>query len=349
MPSIPLPSATKIIPQDKNSAIFVIEGLYPGYGVTIANSLRRILLSSLSGTAVIGVKIKDVDHEFSTIPYVYDDVVSIILNIKKIRFKMYESGVYQATLKAQGERKVKASGIRLPSEIEIVNGNSHVATLTDKRAELEITFYIKEGLGYELAEEHADDPALKEVGILKIDSIFTPVVASTFSVENMRVGQRTDYNRVKLTIQTDGTITPKEAFEKSMVIFIDQLQAVQKIEEPIKEPFVYERMREGLRPVYGIRSVERKSKKREAEREVKPELMEMQKEGKVISGRSSISHLKLTSRIEKIMLKKKIKTIGQLSKKNEQDLIKIDGIGEAAVKEIRRKLGKLGFLLSAHV
>lgn len=334
MLSLPSPSATKIVFHSKNSAKFVIEGLYPGYGVTIANSLRRILLSSLPGMAIIGIKIKDVDHEFSAIPYIYEDVVSLILNLKRVRFKAYESNAYQGKVKIQGAKELKAGDFNLPSELEVINPDLHIATLTDKRAELEITIYVKEGLGYELADEHANDPILKDVGTLKVDSIFTPVVAASFSIENMRVGERTDYNRINLDIETDGSITPREAFEKSILTLIDQLQTVQKIEEASIEK--------------ESKLVESKISKKAkgSKEEVEPDEEGSSKKD-TISGRSSISHLKLSSRIEKILIKKSIKTLSQISKKNQEELMQIEGIGEAAVKEIRRKLGKAGFLLAS--
>ncbi len=332
MLSIPLPSATKILSHKKNSATFVIEGLYPGYGITIANSLRRILLSSLPGMGIVGIKIKDVDHEFSTIPYVFEDAVSLILNLKRMRFKAYEGNSYQAMVKIQGEKELKAGDFKVPSELEVINPDLHIATLTDKRAELEISLFIKEGLGYELAEEHASDSSVKEVGILKVDTSFTPVVAASFGIENMRVGGQTDYNRINLMIETDGSITPKEAFEKGILIFVDQLQALQKLEDP------------SSKEISSIKNIAKVKENMGDKDEVTGD-EEEKKSG--ISGRSLIAHLKLAPRIEKVLIKKKIKTISQLSKNNEDELMKLDGIGEAAIKEIRRKLGKVGFLLTS--
>lgn len=314
--------------------MFVIEGLYPGYGITIGNALRRVMLSSLSGSAIIGVNIKHVDHEFSTAPYILEDVMTILINLKKIRFMVHESGSYQGTLKATGERKITAKDFKIPSELEIINPDAHIATLTDKRAELFLTIFIKEGLGYEFGEDHAGDPLLKEVKTLKIDSVFTPITKTSFSVENMRVGQRTDYNRVKLMVETDGTITPREAFEKSIAILLDQFQTVHSISKDKQEKENVEKI---------SKSKGQKSSKAAAQK-IKGQAKDEAKEsGKSL--RSSISHLKLSSRIEKILLANNVKTIGQVVKSNEAELTNIDGIGGMAVKEIRRKLGKLGFLL----
>lgn len=335
MLSIPLPDKTKIISQEENAALFIIEGLYPGYGVTLANALRRVILSSLSGAAIIGVNIKHVDHEFSTIPYVFEDVMTLLLNLKRIRFKVYESGSYQGTLKINGERKVTAKDLKIPSELEIINPEALIATLTDKRAELSLTIFIKEGLGYEFAEDHANDLLLKEVKTLKIDSIFTPIVKTSFSVENMRVGQRTDYNRVKLLVQTDGSITPQEAFEKGVTILLDQFQAIQSIgkDSPEKELKTTKLQSASKMKAQSMRDILEQGKK------------ESKESG--ISVRSSLSHLKLSSRIEKILIASEIKTIGQIARSNENELMAIDGIGSMAIKEVRRKLGKLGFLLGS--
>jgi len=332
MLSIPLPNETKIIPQGKNSALFILEGLYPGYGITLGNALRRVMLSSLSGAAIIGVNIKHVDHEFSTAPYVFEDVMTILLNLKQIRFKVHESGSYQGTLKVTGEKNVTAKDFKIPSELEIINPDAHIATLTDKRAELILSIFIKEGLGYEFGEDHAGDPLLKEVKTLKIDSVFTPITKISFNVENMRVGQRTDYNRIKLTVETDGTITPREAFEKSIVILLDQFQTIHSISKGTKESEDTGKSSKSQKAS--------KAKTTKAQSQTKEEAKEAG-----ISARSSLSHLKLSSRIEKILLANNVKTIGQVVKSSEGELTTIDGIGGMAVKEIRRKLGKLGFLL----
>ncbi|MBI3274328.1 MAG: DNA-directed RNA polymerase subunit alpha [Candidatus Colwellbacteria bacterium] len=332
MLSIPLPNETKIIPQGKNAALFIMEGLYPGYGITLGNALRRVMLSSLSGAAIIGVNIKHVDHEFSTAPYVLEDVMTILLNLKQIRFKVHESGSYQGTLKATGERKITAKDLKIPSELEIINPEARIATLTDKRAELFLTIFIKEGLGYEFGEDHATDPLLKEVKTLKIDSVFTPITKTSFNVENMRVGQRTDYDRIKLMVETDGTIAPLAAFEKSIAILLDQFQTILSISKDA-------RGKEGLAKASKGQKL-LKAKMQKIQSQAKDETKES-----AISTRSSLSHLKLSSRIEKILIANSVKTIGQIVKSNESELTGIDGIGGMAVKEIRRKLGKLGFLL----
>jgi len=215
---IPLPLQPKIIEKKDNEAVFEIEALYPGYGVTIGNSLRRILLSSLSGAAITRVKIKGIQHEFSTIPRVFEDVISIILNLKQLRFKIYTDEPQKGRLKVKGEREVKGSDLELPGQVEIVNKDAHIATLTDKKAELEMEIQIEKGLGYVSSERRKKEKI--EIGQIPIDAIFTPIQRVSFKVENMRVGERTDFDKLFLEIKTDGTITPEEAFFQASEILV---------------------------------------------------------------------------------------------------------------------------------
>lgn len=210
---IPLPSKPKIIKQQGNQAVFEIEGCYPGYGITLGNAFRRTLLSSLPGAAVTGVKIKDIQHEFSTIPHIQEDVIGIILNLKQIRFKTHGEGPFNISLKVKGEREVKASDLKLTSDIEVVNKDAHIATLTDKKAELEVEIEVSTGLGYVPVEQHKKEKL--EIGMIAVDAVFTPIVRVNFEVSNMRVGERTDYNRLTLDIETDGSISPLEALTQA--------------------------------------------------------------------------------------------------------------------------------------
>jgi DNA-directed RNA polymerase subunit alpha len=217
---IPLPQKPKIIKKEKNKATFEIEGLYPGYGVTIGNALRRVLLSSLEGAAVTQMKIKGVSHEFSTIPGVLEDVITIMLNIKQLRFKMIGEEPQRASLKVKGEKEVKGSDFELPAQLELVNPDCHIATLTSKNAKLEMEILVEKGVGY-LPRERKRKEKL-EIGVIPVDAIFTPVKRVAIRTENMRVGERTDFDRLFLEIETDGTITPEEAFLKASEILINQ-------------------------------------------------------------------------------------------------------------------------------
>jgi len=208
---IPLPSPPKIIKKENNRAVFEIEGLYPGYGITISNTFRRVLLSSLEGAAITQIKIKGVSHEFSTIPGVLEDVITIILNLKKIRFKSFTKEPQRIILKEKGEKKVKAGDFDVSSELEIKNPDTPIATITAESTHLQIEAIVETGIGYQSVEQR-ELGKQESVGMMPIDSIFTPVKRVSFEVENMRVGKRTDFDKLKIDIETDGTISPKEAF-----------------------------------------------------------------------------------------------------------------------------------------
>lgn len=215
---VPLPLKPKIIEKKGNYALFEIEALYPGYGVTIGNSLRRVLLSSLPGAAVTQVKIKNVPHEFSTIPGILEDVVQIMLNLKQLRFKIYTKEPQRAILKVKGEKEVKGSDFEIPAQIELVNKDCHIATLTNKKAELEMEIQVEKGIGYSPRETRKKEKL--EVGTIPLDAIFTPIRRVAFRVENMRVGERTDFDRLFLEVETDGTISPQEAFFQASDILV---------------------------------------------------------------------------------------------------------------------------------
>ncbi len=215
---IPSPHQPKIIEKKENMAVFEIESLYPGYGVTIGNSLRRVLLSSLSGAAVTQVRIKGVQHEFSTISGVLEDVITIMLNLKQLRFRMHTEEPQKATLKVKGERKVKGSDFKLPAQVELINKNIHIATLTTKSSELDFEIKIEKGIGYQPRELKKKEKL--EIGVIPLDAIFTPVKRVSYRTENMRVGERTDFDRLFLTIETDGVLSPEKAFSEASEILL---------------------------------------------------------------------------------------------------------------------------------
>ena len=227
---IPIPLQPKIIEKKENWARFKIEALYPGYGVTIGNSLRRVLLSSLPGAAVTQMKIKGVPHEFSTIPGVTEDAILIMLNLKQLRFRIYVEEPQKARLIVKGEKEVKASDFELPAQVELINKDAHIATLTAKSAELDMEIQIEKGIGY-LPREAKKKPTVHtqttvptqeklEIGVIPLDAVFTPVRRVSYKVENMRVGERTDFDRLFLEIKTDGTITPEAAFFQASEILV---------------------------------------------------------------------------------------------------------------------------------
>lgn len=216
----------EVVSEDDTAGVFDIKGLYRGYGLTLGTALRRVLLSSLPGAAITQVKIKGVGHEFTTIEGVTEDIVEICLNLKKVRFDIAseELGYNEpilVTLKKKGEGKVTAKDIDAKGSISVTNKEQHIATITSKNTELEIELMVERGLGY-VASEEFKSGALP-VGVIQLDALFSPVRKVNFSVENMRVGKSIDFNKLRLSIETDGGIKPKEALEKAFVILNNHL------------------------------------------------------------------------------------------------------------------------------
>jgi len=231
MQTITSPQAPKYTEVAQNHGKFEILGCHPGYGTTLGNALRRVVLSSLAGAAARSVKIKGVSHEFSTIDGVMEDVVQIILNLKQVRFKLHgsdENEVVKVTVKSKGEGAVTAGMIKVPSNVEVVNPDQVIATVSDKKTELEMEIEIDRGLGYVPVESRERDDE-REIGVIAIDAIYTPVKRVNYEVENMRVGKRTDYDKITLEIVTDGSITPTEAFEKSVAILVGQFTSLTQV------------------------------------------------------------------------------------------------------------------------
>lgn len=217
----------KKISDDGIAGVFYIEGLYTGFGLTLGNALRRALLSSLPGAAITQVKIKGVGHEFTTIPGMAEDVVELSLNLKKARFKFFADEPQVLTLKVKGEKEVKAGDIKTNSQVEIVNPELHLASLTDKKAELEMELTVEKGLGYLPSADRKVERLA--IGTIVLDAIFSPVTKINTSVENMRVGEKTDYNRLNIEIETDGSISPSEALRKTADVLKDHFNKVSAV------------------------------------------------------------------------------------------------------------------------
>lgn len=229
MQKFSLPQQPKIIKKEENSAIIEIDSLYPGYGTTLGNALRRVLLSSIPGSAITTVRIAGVDHEFSTMSGVLEDVIHVLLNLKQIRFKLYKEEGVTIKLSVKGEKKVTAGDFTVPGgEVEIVNPDLYIATLTDKKSNLEIEAEVSLGVGYEPIERRRKDKL--QVGSIAVDAIYTPIRKIKFSVENMRVGDRTDFNKLVFDIETDGSIRPEVAFKKAVDILDEHIKIIGGIE-----------------------------------------------------------------------------------------------------------------------
>ena len=317
--TIILPTKPKILSEEDFSGTYEIDGLYPGYGHTLGNSLRRIILSSLPGSAVTAVKITGVSHEFSTISGVKEDIITILLNLKRMRIKMITDEPQKLMLKVEGVKEVTASDIKAPGQVEILNPELIIARLTDKKAKFEAEITVERGLGYiskEILQKNRVD-----IGVIALDGIFTPIRRVNYEVENMRVGDRTDFNRLKLFIETDGTITPREALEKSIEIMIHQLKAIIGFkEEEIKaEETIPEKVAEN----------DAKNKK-----ELDAEFL-----------KTRIDTLGLSVRTINALANANIRTVGGLVRKKEEDILEIGGLGNKGIQEIKKALGNFGITL----
>lgn len=222
--SIPLPHTLSITDEKHNKTLATIEPCVPGYGVTLGNSLRRVLLSSLPGSAISAFKIKGVDHEFTTIPHVKEDIVEIILNLKKIRIKSFADEPITLTLTGQGEKVLTAKDIEKNSQIIIGNPDHVILTLTDPKAKLDMELTISNGRGFITVEDRHKEKV--DIGTIMIDALYSPVVNTSFEVENVRVGQMTDYEKLILKIETDGTISGKEVLAEAAQILFDHFAFV---------------------------------------------------------------------------------------------------------------------------
>ena len=230
---VQLPEQVKILKKEGNRASFEISPLMPGYGATIANPLRRVLLSSLEGAAVTAIKIKGVDHEFTTVPGVMEDIIQIILNVKRIRFKLFSEGPVKISLSVKGEKEVTAADIKTTSDVEVINPDQHIATLTDKKADFEMELDIEKGIGYVPVEQRQKDKLA--IGVIAVDAIFSPVRMVNFTVENVRVGQRIDFNKIVMDIETDGSIEPEEALKRASEIIVKHFETIGSVEVPEKK------------------------------------------------------------------------------------------------------------------
>lgn len=317
---IALPSKPKIVSENDNVGVYEIEGLYPGYGHTLGNSLRRIILSSLPGAAVTQLKIKGVSHEFSTIEGVKEDVIALILNIKKIRFSLNTDENQKITIKVSGEKEVRAKDLVLPSQVSIANPDLYLCTITNKNAELEMELTIEHGIGYVPKEMIHRERV--DVGTIALDAIFAPIRRVYYETENMRVGDRTDFNKLRITIETDGTIAPKQALENSIEIMISQLKAI----VGFKEEFIFEDKAPS-------EDVEEDSVSDKKDEEMEDFL------------KTRVETLDLSARTINSLTTAGIRTVGGLARKKEEDILDLEGMGEKGLQEIKRVLSNHGIIL----
>lgn len=291
-----------------NSGKFVVEPLERGYGTTLGNSLRRVLLSSLPGAAVTSVKIDGVLHEFATIEGVMEDVTEIILNLKSLRLKLHTEGPKILRVQAEGEGEVTARDIIADSDVEILNPDLHLATIgAPGRLAMEIT--AQKSRGYVPAEKNKKDDA---IGVIPVDSLFSPVLKVNFQVENTRVGQVTDYDRLTLEVTTDGSLAPDEAVSSAAKILTDHLRLFQGLTDSIRDE---------------IALVEK-------EEDYRARLLDM-----------NIEDLDLSVRSYNCLKRAGINTVVELVQKTEDEMIKVRNLGRKSLEEVQQKLEELGLSL----
>ena len=310
---ITLPSKPRVVSEEGVQGIYEIDSLYPGYGHTLGNSLRRIVLSSLPGAAITSVKIEDVQHEFATMEGVRESVMEVLLNLKRIHFNLHGDEAQTIRLSVKGAKAVTAADFQLPTQVTIANPDQHIADVTGKGAfELEAT--IERGLGYVPRELLTKEKV--DIGTIALDATFTPIRRANYEVENMRVGDRTDFNRLRILIETNGTISPREALEQSIEIMIHQLKAVVGFQEEAEEESV-----SFAAPA--------------------PTGDSMGKD----PAKVKIDEIGLSARIASALADNGIKSVAGLTRKSADQLKEFDGIGDKAVTEIEEALDTLGLSL----
>lgn len=313
--NVTLPSKPRVVSEEENRGVFEIDGLYPGYGHTLGNSLRRIILSSLPGAAITQVKIDGVEHEFSALDGVKEDVITILLNLRRVRLNMHTEEPMTITLKKNGLGPVTAADIEAPTQVDILSKDQHICEITNKSTKLNIEMTVERGLGYVPREVHQKDKV--EIGTIALDAVFTPIRRANYEVENMRVGDRTDYNRLRVIIETDGTYSAREALEKSIEIMIHQLKSVIGFQDQHNET-----------PAPAVETEEPVDETPDQE---------------VLKTR--IETLDLTSRTLQALEEASIRTIGGLVRKKKDDILALEGIGPKGLEEIQALLDKMGLKL----
>ena len=319
-----MPSKPRIVLEENNKGVFEIDGLYPGYGHTLGNSLRRIILSSLPGASITSIKIEGVNHEFQTMDGIKEDVIVMILNLKKARFKMLSDEPQIVTLSVKGPKEVLAGDIQTGGQVEILNPELHIVEITGK-INLNIEIKIEKGLGFISKETFQKEKV--DVGTIAVDAIFSPIRRVAYEVENMRVGDKTNHDRLRISIETDGTFSAREVLSTSIEIMINQLKAIIDFKEPEDETKL-EKNKEEKKPT---RNATQSSAGGEGD------------VADVLKTRTD--SLDLSTRTLNALTSANIRTLGGLARKKREDLLEVEGIGEKGITEIKKVLAKFGLNL----
>lgn len=303
------PGLVNIDDHSDMSATFTIEPLHTGYGMTLGNSLRRVLLSSIAGAAITGFRIEGATHEFTTVPGVSEDVVQIMLNLKGIRFKVYGDEPQQLRIVKNGSGPVTAADIQANADVEVVNPKHLIATIDDDKGSLAIDIVVETGRGYRTIEEVAEK---KKTDLIAIDGVFSPVTRVRYKVEDTRVGQITDLDKLLITVETDGSITPRDAFEEAAAILVNQYTALA-----------------GQTKVEAGAPLTEQTEEAPAEQDEPAELM------------TPIEDLNLSARTTNALINNDIHTLKDLFSLSDIELRELKGFGNKALDEVKDKMAEL--------
>lgn len=303
------PGLVSIDDTSPTSATFTIEPLHTGYGMTLGNSLRRVLLSSIAGAAITGFKVEGATHEFTTLAGIKEDIVDIMINLKGIRFKVFGEDVQTLRITKKGKGEVTAKDIAVNADVEVVNPDHVIATIDDAKATFSMDIVVETGRGYRTIEEVSER---KQTDLIAVDAVFSPVLRVRYKVEDTRVGQITDLDKVLITIETDGSITPRDAFEEAAAILVNQYTALA-----------------GQTEVEAGAPLTAKTVEIEADSEEPAELM------------TSIEDLNLSARTTNALINNEIHTLKDLFSLSDIELRELKGFGNKALEEVKEKMAEL--------
>ena len=298
------PLLAAINENDANSAEFVIEPLHMGYGNTLGNSLRRVLLSSIEGAAIVAFRVEGATHEFTTLPGVKEDVVDIMLNLKNVRLKVHSDEPIELRLEKKGAGVVTAGDIKTTADVEVVNPDQIIATIDDPKQSVLFDLVVETGRGYRTIEDSSAERLHSDM--IALDAVFSPVLRVRYKVDNTRVGQETNLDKLLITVDTDGSLSPREAFEEAAAVLVNQYTALA-----------------------GSTTVEAAPALGQSDEDESSEL------------NTSIEELNLTARTANALINNDIRTVHDLVTLSEQDLRELKGFGSKALDEVKDKLAEL--------
>ncbi len=308
--NIVLPTKLNVVKEEGSSGIYEIEGLYPGYGHTLGNSLRRIILSSLPGVSITSVRIKGADHEFATLDGIKEDVLTILLNLKKVRFSINSGDSAKINLKVKGTSVVTAKSFDIDGNVEVTTPDQYIAEITDESKGLDIELNLLKGIGFVSKEDLPNKETI--IGDILVDAIFSPIRKVNYEVENMRIGDRTDYNLLRINLETDGSISAKEALESALRIMINQFRAILdlKEEEIVEESIIVE-------------DTITLDSEPDIDEDERVELL-----------KTRVDTLDFSSRTEKALNNANIRTLGGIVQKTRENLLSLDNFGQKSLDEV---------------